>query len=319
MTEASDALKHQHQLELENDIVKMDLTKATKKKENLAARVAELEKENDFFKHKEETDRAYVEELRKDNEIITKEVIDTKKHVHELLERKNEVSIEDLQSNTIKEDNLAAQVDELEKENEALRKKKPNQSAPTEEELWNGVTMNDHSPEAMLRRHPKVDVETCLNYSSDNTGRFMDTNSWFEIERSINNIQRSKKLLSLSLFQRKSHFPFGAVPKDELKQWTEKYLSRLIPALGPGGVIANTFSDFDVHLYLANDLTYFLDENILPQPENLTVHIMKSSSIGASPGTLWRFLAMSNQDYDLVVVTDTGKPYYIPYILSSKL
>jgi hypothetical protein len=46
--------------------------------------------------------------------------------------------------------------------------------------------------------------------------------------------------------------------------------------------------DADVHLYLASDMTWMIKYFKLPQ---VVIHLMAHTSIAASPGTMWRFLA----------------------------
>ena len=306
----SNANEHVHKLEIENDGIKKELSIATSKETNLAARLAELEKENNLLKENKETDKIHWEQVQKENEIIKEEAAD-KNALLRKLQREQSIINNSLTNAMDKEAHLAAHVAELEKEIDFLKKKESSQSSRTDEQLLNGVTLNDLSPESILARYPKVEIDTCLEYSRDDTGRFMDTNSWFEIARSINNVQRNKKALAFSLFRKKPDFPFGSLSEDERNAWEQRYAAPFERALGPDGFINYHYGDsFDFHLYLANDLAYLVDENKLPKHANLTIHIMKSSSIGAGPGAMWRFLSLSNQAYDIVASADSGKRFH---------
>jgi len=198
--------------------------------------------------------------------------------------------------------------------------------------MFNNVTLGDRSPEAILRMYPKVSIETCMLYARIGNKhaakrKYVDTSDWFEIDRSIvmgggegGGKKNTRCLVNLSLFRKSGGSPYGDVTAPKLlKRWHDKYLTPAVEFFDPTHErgYSKDYPDCDFHLYLANDLQHLLpnDENehnngtatTFPKHENLTIHVMKSSSVGTQPGTLWRYLGLNNPNYTVVAAGDIGK------------
>jgi len=220
--------------------------------------------------------------------------------------------------------------------------------------MFNNVTLGDRSPEAIQRMYPKVSIETCMKYArigNDDAAKrkFVDTSDWFEIDRSIvmgggDRKKNTRCLMNLSLFRKSVESPYGDVTSPKLlKRWHDKFLTPALEFFDPTHErgYSKDYPDCDFHLYLANDLQHLLphDEEEysnstatinrtgiqFPKHENLTIHVMKSSSVGASPGTLWRYLGLNNPNYTIVAAGDIGKcgmkssPAWCGFIIPSLL
>jgi hypothetical protein len=159
----------------------------------------------------------------------------------------------------------------------------------------NNIQLNDTSHESISTRYKKVSVQRCL----DNlTNEFDD---WFTIEKEyINSIK--KKCISISLFKKNVDNTHDNEFDVDITKWCEKYLKSLIKNL-------NNFNSDNicVNLYLANDLSILIPR--LTKYKFLNIFLMKSSSIGASPGSLWRYINITNKLYDYVFIADIDEPW----------
>lgn len=158
----------------------------------------------------------------------------------------------------------------------------------------NGVNMKSLTYEDIKKRYKKISIESCISNLTDKY------DEWFEIEDSI--IQKvSKKCISICLFKKNpnntvlNEYP----PSDE---WDTKYLKNLTKNL-------ENYNQNDkcVDLFLANDLQYLIPS--LRKHNFLNIYIMKSSSIGAQPGTLWRFMNITNKNYEEVFIADIDESW----------
>jgi hypothetical protein len=116
-------------------------------------------------------------------------------------------------------------------------------------------------------------------------------------------------LINFSLFRKNLNYPFGPLPQERRRNWENKYVIPLSQTFNTSHENGHSkyFNDCDFHLYLANDLQYLIDDGTITKHENLTIHIMKTSGIGSSPGTLWRFLGLNHPNYDVTAACDIGK------------
>jgi hypothetical protein len=160
----------------------------------------------------------------------------------------------------------------------------------------NDVEFGNNSYEHISRRYKKITVEQCLE--KINT----DYDTWFEIEKEYVQLTNTNACISISLFEKNvdnrcdNEFP---VHHDN---WISKYYNSLLTNL-------NNFTrtDMCVNLYLANDLANYIPE--LLKHTFLNIYLMKSSSIGAMPGMLWRFINLTNKSYNTVYVVDIDEPW----------
>lgn len=154
----------------------------------------------------------------------------------------------------------------------------------------NNVELNNYSHDHITRRYKQVYIKECL----DNLTSEYD--EWFAIEKEFINCI-SDKCISISLFKKNSGNTYDNEYNLNNEYWLNKYYKSLIHNLNN-----YNYENFCVNLYLANDLSNLIPE--LSKYPFLNIFLMKSSSIGASPGALWRFINITNQSYTNVFITD---------------
>lgn len=159
----------------------------------------------------------------------------------------------------------------------------------------NGVNFKSISHENIRKRYKEVTIQRCL----DNLTNEYD--DWFEVESSHIRCNRSK-CISISLFRKNVNNTYDNEFQPVVSNWETKYLNSLIKNLD-----SYNQNDKCVNLYLANDLSYLLDT--FRKYNFLNIYIMKSSSIGAQPGMLWRFMDLTNKSYQQVVVADIDETW----------
>jgi hypothetical protein len=154
----------------------------------------------------------------------------------------------------------------------------------------NNVELNNTSHDHIKRRYKKITIKECLNNLTN------EYDDWFEVEEKyINNIQ--EKCISISLFKKNSDNTYDNEYLVDENKWLNKYYNSLI----------NNLKNFNlknicINLYLANDLKNYISELI--KFPFLNIFLMKSNSIGAQPGTLWRFMDITNKSYKKVFICD---------------
>jgi hypothetical protein len=161
------------------------------------------------------------------------------------------------------------------------------------ENCMNQVELNNTTHPHISRRHKQITVQRCLENLTH------EYDDWFEIESS--HIQYEKdKCLSISLFHKNVDNTYeNEFPKNE--EWKRKYYDSLIKNLN------NYKYAICVNLYLANDLKEYLP--VFLKYPFVNVFVMKSSSIGAQPGMLWRLMDLTNPKYTKVFVADIDEPW----------
>jgi len=158
----------------------------------------------------------------------------------------------------------------------------------------NQVDMHNTTHPHISRRYKNISVQRCLENLTH------EYDEWFEIESS--HIQSEKDTcLSISLFHKHVDNTYDdEFPKDEIK-WKTKYYDSLIHNLD------SYVYKMCVNLYLANDLKEYLPA-FLKYPF-VNVFVMKSSSIGAQPGMLWRLMDLTNPKYTKVFIADIDETW----------
>jgi hypothetical protein len=158
----------------------------------------------------------------------------------------------------------------------------------------NGVELNHVSHDSISRRYKEVTIKQCLEHL---THEFDD---WFAIDKSY--VQSIKdQCISISLFRKNANnsydheFPVSA-------NWKSKYYDELIRNLNEYD--SNTIC---VNLYLAQDLSEYIPTFL--KYKFLNLFLMKSSSIGAQPGALWRFREITNPSYQTVYLADIDETW----------
>lgn len=135
--------------------------------------------------------------------------------------------------------------------------------------------------------------------------------NWFGVREVIGRRQDSHHVLSVSLFFKNTYHHEGEIPEitEDLLKFPDKYgvdprfnpwEHYVEPLLRGGPILAAARPDIALRVYLAADL-HFLAERLAAFAE---VYLMRGSSIRSSPGMLWRFLALENEDAQLTTVQD---------------
>ena len=162
----------------------------------------------------------------------------------------------------------------------------------------NNVEFNNTSNEHICKRYKEITIAQCL----DNLTNEYD--SWFEIEKKyINSIK--DKCISISLFCKNVDNTYDNEYNVNIDNWANKYYNSLINNL-------NNYNNYNmnhicINLYLANNLSNYIPE--LSKYTFLNIFLMKSDSIGAQPGMLWRFMDISNKSYKTVFMADIDEKW----------
>ena len=159
----------------------------------------------------------------------------------------------------------------------------------------NRVELDNTTHPHISRRHKKISVQRCLeNLTNEYDG-------WFEIEETHLQCEKSK-CLSISLFHTNVGNTYeNEFPKNE-REWKTKYYDSLIRNLN-----TYIYTKMCVNLYLANDLRELVP--VFLKYPFVNVFLMKSSSIGAQPGMLWRMMDITNHKYTKVFIADIDETW----------
>ena len=160
----------------------------------------------------------------------------------------------------------------------------------------NDVELNNINHEHISRRYKKITVEQCLE--KINT----DYDAWFEIESEYIQSTNTNACISISLFKKNVDNRYDDEFPVNHDNWTSKYYHSLLANLDKF-----TRTDMCINLYLANDLNNYVTD--LLKYKFLNIYVMKSSSIGAMPGMLWRFINITNKSYETVYVADIDETW----------
>ncbi len=112
-----------------------------------------------------------------------------------------------------------------------------------------------------------------------------------------------KKCVSVCLFKQNinnrslNEFPIdGAL-------WNRKYWHGLLDLVGE----MRHFHDWKLRIYVERNLREKVDAEFKDHPQ-VEIYRMAINSVGASPGMLWRFMALADKNLDIVLVTDIDEP-----------
>jgi hypothetical protein len=132
-----------------------------------------------------------------------------------------------------------------------------------------------------------------------------DIEKYFEVQE-IFCKKKNKNCISVSLFaQNVNNISVSKdVPnfKDQQSNWYKKYYSQLIKFIENFNS-SEFYQTFTIRIYLENQLFLYKDD-LLSKSDNIEIYYMKYNSIGAQPGTLWRFLTFDDKDYEIVFCSD---------------
>jgi hypothetical protein len=111
--------------------------------------------------------------------------------------------------------------------------------------------------------------------------------------------RRQRKCVSVCVFKQNvnNQFP-GQFPVDE-EHWQRKYWAGLL------GVVRDMacFPEWKLRIYVEYDLWDLVHGKLAEHPQ-VELYRMRVNSVGAAPGALWRFLALSDRSLDVVLATD---------------
>ena len=132
---------------------------------------------------------------------------------------------------------------------------------------------------------------------------------YFEIDRMINLTPSIKKCYAVSLFAQhvwNTHpNQNGSIDMSESGHWYQRYMApfiRDLKQISPG---------WKVRIYLEPQIFPWFDKLLdreVPEKKNIEIFVMKLNSIGAQPGMMWRYLAMSDKSLDICHIADIDKP-----------
>lgn len=159
------------------------------------------------------------------------------------------------------------------------------------------VSSGDFSKDSLQARYPQVSIDSCLRFFDDRCDIFDIETSHIKVTKKIN--------ISMSLFMTNVNNTVENQYPINLLEWKKKYLSSILKNLDNQ---PDFIKKYELNLFLENRLKKFYDK-YFSQYDNLNVHIMKGNSIGGSPGTMWRFLNLTNKNYDLSIVVDVDEPW----------
>ena len=161
---------------------------------------------------------------------------------------------------------------------------------------FNGVTLNDYTHDSIVRRYRPVSIQRCLENKNTNI-----VDDWFVIDKKFINCT-ADQCISISLFKKNANNTYLDEYKVDDDNWLKKYYESLKFNL-------NNYSNdgICVNLYLASDLSQYIPQ--LVEYKFLNIFLMKSASVGATPGTLWRFMDISNRLYKSVYVVDIDEDW----------
>jgi len=135
-----------------------------------------------------------------------------------------------------------------------------------------------------------------------NDDLYNEYNSYFDIQEVFNPIYTLNKAITVSLFCQNVNntYPneYQEPDHDENSVWYNKYYKNLLNLINDKKYI---LPDYKLRIYLENKLSHLKNELI---NEFTEVYIMKSNSIGAQPGTLWRFMAFDDKSLDIAFCLD---------------
>ena len=164
-------------------------------------------------------------------------------------------------------------------------------------ELYNNIALD--------KCYPPVSIDFLKKYSGDS--------KMFDVESIVNPLPGKNKAISCSLFckdvniQKESdqHSPDMSPNGKWYNRYMKPFIENMLDKFPQTEFYKNGWK---MRLYLANDLASKYLNLFSKYNKFLEIYVMKSSSIGAVPGTLWRYLSYGDQSLDMVLVMDIDSP-----------
>ena len=129
----------------------------------------------------------------------------------------------------------------------------------------------------------------------------------FEVMCRVNELPQFTKCISVSLYCQKGNNQFahqhGSIDhRDVSLDWYDWYLRGLLSLIGDVGK-DDDLGEWKVRVHLERQLEYLIPA-ILAAGTKVEIFLMQSDSIGAGPGTFWRYLAFDDRALEVVFVMD---------------
>lgn len=128
----------------------------------------------------------------------------------------------------------------------------------------------------------------------------------FEIEKIINKTSQNNcftcALFCQNVDNKKISIDHSLDYQDKNSKWYKKYYLSLLKFI-QDFKRSKYYNNYKIRIYLEKQLDCFINE-LLSQCDHLEIYYMRSNSIGAQPGMLWRFLAFDDKDLDIVFCSD---------------
>jgi hypothetical protein len=153
--------------------------------------------------------------------------------------------------------------------------------------------------------YPPVSIEFLKKYQGHT--------KLFDIESVVNPLPDKNNAISCSLFckdvnilnESEQHTP----DMSQNGKWYIKYMKPFLENILDKFTETEFYQNgWKITLYLANDLSEKYLNLFSKYNKFLEIYVMKNSSFGAQPGTLWRFLSYGDQSLDMVFVMDIDSP-----------
>lgn len=152
-----------------------------------------------------------------------------------------------------------------------------------------------------------IELPLLHNSSANDLSRNL-VESYFEIDRVIRPVNLSN-CISVSFFcQHVENTYINQYGEkndcfDTSSDWYQKYYINFAKFVDDFNKSAEFFPTWKIRVYLERRLDSFIDR-ILGLSEHLEIYYMKTDSIGAQPGMLWRFISFDDTSLDVVHCSD---------------
>lgn len=184
------------------------------------------------------------------------------------------------------------------------------------------VEINNFHNSVLIKKHfnynvmyPIIPIDILNNTNYDNNFKEYIT-KFFDIEQIYNKIEPShnKILFSTSLFcQNVDNTYENQYPAPDhtntTSKWYHKYLINIIERIKE---INN--STYNLRIYLEKKLEYLIPILLSYSTRNaVEIYLMKNNSVGAQPGTLWRWLPLNDISYHIIFAADIDETFSSKY------
>jgi len=155
--------------------------------------------------------------------------------------------------------------------------------------------------------YPPVTLEFLKQYE-----KYDEISKYFEVDKILNPLPFYDKVISVSLFCKNVDNTYenerDSPDSSKNSAWYKKYMQSLIDNLNSYENTEYFKQKFKIRIHLANDLATHEYIDLLSR-DFVEIYVMKTSSIGAQPGMMWRYLPYSDKSITLISVLDIDSPF----------